>query len=102
MRHKPSFSLTPAQVICRCREEGHRDICAGQVLALRACMMELDWNISELADHSHVSRPMLSELLAMKKIATADVWDPVAECLGMRLHAFDLLAQHCLDAELSL
>jgi plasmid maintenance system antidote protein VapI len=101
MRHKPSFSLTPAQVIHRCRAAGHRDICAGQVLALRACMETLDWNITELADHCHVSRPMLSEMLAMKTIATTDVWDPVAESLGMPLHVFDLLARNCLDAELS-
>lgn len=64
-------------------------------------METLDWNITELADHCHVSRPMLSEMLAMKTIATTDVWDPVAESLGMPLHVFDLLARNCLDAELS-
>jgi len=101
MRHKPTFPLTPGQVIHRCREEGHRDICAGQVLALMACMQELDWNMSELADHSHVSRPMISELLAMKKIATADIWDPLARSLGLKLHAFDLLAELCLEEQLS-
>lgn len=64
-------------------------------------METLDWNITELAGHCHVSRPMLSEMLAMKTIATTDVWDPVAESLGMPLHVFDLLARNCLDAELS-
>ena len=64
-------------------------------------METLDWNITELADHCHVSRPMLSEMLSMKTIATTDVWDPVAESLGMPLHVFDLLARNCLDAELS-
>jgi hypothetical protein len=83
MRHKPSFPLTPGQVIRRCRAVGHRDICAGQVLALMACMERLDWNISEMAEHSHVSRAMISELLAMKKIATTDIWDPLAQGLPL-------------------
>ena len=101
MRHKPTFPLTPGQVIRRCRAEGHRDIGAGLVLALMACMQALDWNISELAEHSHVSRPMISEMLAMKTIATTDIWDLLAESVGLKLEGLVLLGRFCLLEQLS-
>ena len=100
-RHKPSFSLTPAQVLKACRKDGHCDMCAGKVLALRACMERLDWNISDLAENSHVSRPMISEMLAMKTIGTTDTWNPLAESVGLELWAFLLLAKFCLLEQLS-
>ena len=92
MKRPPVFRLTPEQVIARCREQKHCDMCAGHVLALMALMVDRQWTISELADYSHVRRSTLSEILSLKKCPFPDTRDEVAECIGMGLCAFELLA----------
>ncbi|MEQ1932694.1 MAG: helix-turn-helix transcriptional regulator [Fimbriimonadaceae bacterium] len=92
MKRLPTFRLTPGQVIARCREQKHCDMCAGHVLALMALMVHRKWTISELADHSHVRRSTLSEILILKKCPCTDTRHKLAECFGMPLCGFELLA----------
>lgn len=100
-RRKPVFRLTPKQVIKRCREKGHCDMCAGHVLALMALMVDREWNISQLAEHSRVARPTISEMLILKKCASTNTRNQLAETFGMRLFAFELLAHFSVRAEVS-
>lgn len=88
----PTFRLKPEQVIARCRAQKHCDMCAGHVLALMALMVDRQWTISELADHSQVRRSSLSEILILKKCPCTDTRHKLAECFGMQLCAFELLA----------
>lgn len=92
MKRPPVFRLTPEQVISRCHEQKHCDMCAGHVLALMALMVDRQWTISELADHSQVRRSTLSEILSLKKCPCTDTRHKLAECFGMELCAFELLA----------
>ncbi|MCA9422690.1 MAG: helix-turn-helix transcriptional regulator [Nitrospira sp.] len=95
------FELTPQQVIEHCRRNGHCLSCAGQALALRACMERLGWSISELAEHSGVSRSHLSEILMVKTSASLDVLDALAASVGLQFFELCLLAAFCLRSELS-
>ncbi len=98
MKRKPVFQLSPEEVIRRCRERKHCDMCAGQVLALMSLMQEWGWTMTELAERSHVGRSMISEMLSLKKIATMDTLYPLVRCFGLKVHVFDLLAEFCLLA----
>jgi ribosome-binding protein aMBF1 (putative translation factor) len=91
-RRGPVFSLTREQVFLKCRAKQHRLICAGEVLALRDLMEQRGWSILELAEHSHVSRQMISAFLNLERYPTSEVVDMLACPFGMELFEFDLLA----------
>jgi len=95
-RRGPVFTLTREQVFQKCRAKKHRLICAGEVLALRDLMELRGWSIVELAEHSHVSRQMISAFLNLERYPTSEVVDMLACPFGLELFEFDLLA--CLEA----
>ena len=92
VKRQPSFRFTPEEVIARNRAQGHCDMCAGHVLALLALMVDRQWTMTELADHSHVRRSTLSEILSLTKCPCTDTRHKLAECFGMPLRIFELLA----------
>ena len=98
-RRGPVFSLTRAEVWRRCRACGRRAICAGQVLALRDAVARRGWSALELAEHSKVSRQMISAILNVARFPTAEVLETLACCLGLKLWQFDLLADFEVRAE---
>ena len=101
MIHKPEFRFTPEEVILWCRKNHHCDMCAAQVLALMALMVDRGWNISQLADHSHVGRATISEILSLHTFGSPDTFNKLAETFGLRLIGFYLFAHFCYVAEVS-
>jgi ribosome-binding protein aMBF1 (putative translation factor) len=98
-RRGPVFSLTREQVFRKCRAKKHRLICAGEVLALMDLMEQRGWSILELADHSHISRQMISAFLNLERFPTSEVVDQLACPFGLELFEFDQLACFEVRAE---
>ena len=101
-RRKPVFALSREQVFRKCRAKKHRLICAGEVLALMDAMTAHGWSTVELAEHSHISRQMISAMLNLERFPTSEVLDQLAQALGLKLHEFDRLADYELEAEVPL
>lgn len=98
-RRGPVFTLTRKQVFEKCRAKKHRLICAGEVLALMDLMEQRGWSILELAEHSHVSRQMISAMLNLERFPTSEVLDQLACPFGLELFEFDQLAWYEVRAE---
>ena len=98
-RRGPVFTLTREQVFRKCRAKKHRLICAGEVLALMDLMEMRGWTILELAEHSHVSRQMISAILTVERCPTSEVVDQLACPFGLELFEFDQLACYEVRAE---
>ncbi len=98
-RRKPVFALSREQVFRKCRAKKHRLICAGEVLALMDLMEQRGWSILELAEHSHVSRQMISAFLNLERFPTSEVVDQLACPFGLELFEFDQLACFEVRAE---
>jgi hypothetical protein len=98
-RRGPVFTLTREQVFRKCRAKKHRLICAGEVLALMDLMEMRGWTILELAEHSHVSRQMISAILNVERFPTSEVVDQLAFPFGLELFEFDQLACYEVRAE---
>ena len=101
MIHKPEFRFTPRQVILWCRKNHHCDMCAGQVLALMALMVDRGWNMTQLAHHSHVGRATISEILSLDTFGSTETFNTLAETFGLKLIGFYLFAHFCYAAEAS-
>ena len=67
--------------------------------ALRDAMARRGWSALELAEHSTVSRQMISAILNVARFPTAEVLETLACCLGLKLWEFDLLADFEVRAE---
>jgi len=99
VRRKPVFALSREQVFRKCRAKKHRLIRAGEVLALMDLMEQRGWSILELAEHSHVSRQMISAFLNLERFPTSEVVDQLACPFGLELFEFDQLACFEVRAE---
>ena len=97
-RNGPRFTLTRARVIKKCCKKHHRLICAGQVLALMDLMMMLEWTTEDLAEHSGVSRSMISSILNLERFPTIMVLYDLVHSMGFELHEFDLMAKYEVEA----
>ena len=82
-RRKPVFSLTPEQTLRLCKDKGHCPMVAGQILALRSLMEQCGWTILETAEHSQISRPMISEMLNVQTCASTNTINTLACTFGM-------------------
>ena len=98
-RRKPVFTLTPEQVLKRCRECGREMICAGQVLVVMELMRLAGWSITELAERSRVSESHLSEFLSVKKFFTLHCSRRVARAFCLPLSCLITLAEHWVGPE---
>ena len=98
-RRRPVFTLTPEQVLQRCRACGREMICAGQVLVVMELMRLAGWSIAELAERSTVSESHLSEFLSLKKFFTLHCSRRVARAFCLPLSCVITLAEHWVGPE---
>jgi ribosome-binding protein aMBF1 (putative translation factor) len=101
-RRGPVFTLTREQVFRKCLEKKHRLICAGEVLALMDLMEARGWSIQEVAEHSRISRQMISAMLSLERFPTAEVVAILSGAFGLKLFEFDLLAEFEVAGEVPL
>jgi|JI6StandDraft_1071083.scaffolds.fasta_scaffold01903_4 hypothetical protein len=99
---KPSFRLSPEEILKLCRDSGHEMICAGWVLVVRDLMVGAGWPNAVLADKAGVSASFLSECLRMDKFFTLHVGRRIARAFGLKQSQVDQLAEKKVEAEDSL
>ncbi|MFO1482353.1 MAG: helix-turn-helix transcriptional regulator [Verrucomicrobiaceae bacterium] len=95
-RRRPVFTLTPEQVLQRCRENGREVVCAGVVMVVMELMRLTGWSITELAERSRVSESHLSEFLSVRKFFTLHSSRRVARAFRLPLSCVVILAERWL------
>ncbi|MBL9113880.1 MAG: helix-turn-helix transcriptional regulator [Verrucomicrobiaceae bacterium] len=78
-RRGPVFGISREDVFIRCYKAGHGQLTTGLVLALRDLMELRGWSTQEVAEHCRVSRPMVSAILNVNRVATLDTVNELAK-----------------------
>ncbi len=100
-RRTPDPFPSPAQIIAKCQEKHHCPMVAGQIIALITLINERQWTIAETANHSHVGRITISDILHAKTCPSTDTINALAETFGFDFILFNIFASICLRAEVS-
>lgn len=98
-RREPEFPLSRAALVQKCQEDGNDLLNAGVGLALMDLMTEFHCNILTLNRLSGVARSMISDMLAMKTVATPNTVGKLARVFRLKTMELYLLGQFALRAE---
>lgn len=99
-RRGPEFPISRAALVQKCRDDGHDLLNAGVGLALMDLMNEFHCNILTLNRLSGVARSMISDMLAMKTVATPNTVGKLARVFRLETMELYLLGQFALCAEM--
>ena len=99
---KPSFRLSPEDILKLCQDSGHEMICAGWVLVVRDLMVGAGWPNAVLAAKAGVSASFLSECLRLEKFFTLHVGRRIARAFGLKQSEVDAMAEKKVEKEDSL